>query len=481
MRELPIEPEPDDAPAPSRGTAPVRPPATNRRRSGFLRRLLPGVALAAGLAAASPSLPSQPAGRPPHVLIVTVDTLRADRLAAYGYGRATSPNLDRLLASGVRFTEAYTVEPLTNPALISLLTSRYPHEHGATRNGLPMRPNLPSLASLLGRGYDTAAFVGNWTLRDHLSGLGSHFESYNEVFSRKRWLVMKSEATAEDLTAAALGWLEDAHDDAPNRPKLLWVHYVEPHAPYRLHSEFVRRLGYRPGTDLSPAERYDTEVAFVDHQIGKLLAGVRDRLGRQNLLVVFTADHGESFGRFGYWGHGRHLFEDGLRVPLGVVWEGRLQPRVVAATASLLDVAPTVLALTGYPALPEAHGFDWTPVLRGGATPPRRAAFFQAHKGAVQSVEDLSRARRRGLLEVAILREGRKETLRLRSGERLLVDVRSAAGDAKNLVDGRSAPSPELLRWRALVEQGLVAADRLPTAAVDADTDAAMRALGYID
>lgn len=430
--------------------------------------------LAAGVAAPA-------AARYPHILIVTVDTLRADRLSSYGYGRPTSPNIDRLLASGVRFANAYTVEPLTNPATCSLFTSLYPHEHGATRNGLLLRPNLPSLPARLGRGaFHTAAFVGNWTLRDRLSGLGDHFDEYHEVFSRKRWLVMKSEATAEDLTAAALDWLEDTHEANPHRPLMFWVHYVEPHAPYRLQERFVERLGYRNDGELSPVERYDTEVAFVDHQIGELLAGVRRILRGADLLIVFAADHGESFGRFGYWGHGRHLYEDGLRIPMGIVWPGKIAPRTIQATASLLDLAPTLLGLIGYPALPGAHGFDWTPVLRGDAEPPHRITYFQAHKGAVQAVEDLSRARRRGLLEVGLLRDGKKETLRLRSGERVVVDVRREA-EGHNLVAVHSQPSAELQKWRAMVERGLASADHFPVGVMDAETEAAMRALGYID
>jgi arylsulfatase A-like enzyme len=436
-----------------------------------------GIVFGLGALSAAPS-----AARYPHVVLITVDTLRADRLSSYGYGRATTPNVDRLLAAGVRYEQAYTVEPLTNPALVSLLTSLHPHEHGATRNGLQMRPDLPSLPALLGRGaFHTAAFVGNWTLRDRLSGLSAHFDDYHEIFSRKRWLVLKSEATADDLTAAALDWLEQTREKRPRRPLLLWVHYVDPHAPYRLQEPFVSRLGYRKGVDLTAQQRYDTEVAFVDAAIGNLLAGVRRLVGSDELLVAFAADHGESFGTFGYWGHGRHLYEDGLRVPMGIVWEGKIAPRVVRETASLLDLGPTLLGLIGYPAIRNARGFDWTPVLRGQAEPPRRAAYFQAHKGAVQSVEDLTRARRRGLLEIAILQDGRKETLRLRSGERLVVDVGKGVRDGRNLVDARSPPSPELLRWRELVERGLVAADRLPVAAVDAETDAAMRALGYID
>jgi arylsulfatase A-like enzyme len=157
------------------------------------------------------------------VVILTIDTLRADHLSSYGYARPTTPNIDRLLASGVRFTDARTVEPLTNPALASMFTSLYPHEHGATRNGLRMRPGLPSVARALGRrGYESAAFVSNWPLKNRISGLGEHFDRYEEVFTRKRWLgLFKDEANAEDLTDAALAWL--ARPRRASRPFLLWV------------------------------------------------------------------------------------------------------------------------------------------------------------------------------------------------------------------------------------------------------------------
>ena len=446
-----------------------------------MRRLAP---LLLGLLWLQPELaaPSGPASRFPNVLLVTVDTLRADRLSCYGYGRPTTPNLDRLLARGVRFAQTRTVEPLTNPSLVSLLTSRYPHEHGATRNGLRMRAGLPSLArTLRQRGFQTAAFVGNWTLRDEISGLGEHFATYRQIASRKRWLVLKSEATGYDLTEAALDWLADERRDGGERPFLLWVHYVEPHAPYRAQGDFVRALGYSSKRDLGPAERYDTEVAFVDHAIGDLLAGVSRLAGGEETLVVFAGDHGESLGEHGYWGHGRHLYENNLRVPMGIAWEGKLQPAVVSAPATLLDLAPTVLGLIGYPALREARGFDWTPVLRGREPAPHRAAYFQAHKGAVQSVEDARRARRRGLLEVALLVGGRKETLRLRGGERWLVDVASDPGDQHNLADRRSGPSPGLRHWEQLVEQGLISADQLPPPTLDRETEEQLRALGYTD
>jgi arylsulfatase A-like enzyme len=443
-----------------------------------MRRLAPLLAALLWLQAAPPA----PASRFPNVLLITVDTLRADRVSSYGYSRPTTPNLDKLLARGVRFAQTRTVEPLTTPALASLLTSRYPHEHGATRNGMRLRGGLPSLARVLGqRGFSTAAFVGNWTLRDAISGLGEHFQTYRQIASRKRWLVLKGEATGDDLTAAALEWLQELRRDSPDRPFLLWVHYVEPHAPYRTQTAFTTALGYGGRRDLAPGERYDTEVAFADHAIGELLAGVAKIANGEDTIVAFAGDHGESLGEHGYWGHGRHLYENNLRVPMGIEWEGKLQPAEVSAPATLLDLAPTVLGLIGYPALHEARGFDWTPVLRGREPAPHRAAYFQAHKGAVQSVEDARRARRRGLLEVALLVGGRKETLRLRGGERWLVDVASDPGDLRNLADRRSAPSLDLRRWEQLVEQGLISADQLPPPTLDRETEEQLRALGYTD
>src|SRR6185295_4000415 len=239
-----------------------------------VRSLAPALLLAAFIG----YLPAPPAcaqaQRLPNVLVVSIDTLRADRLSAYGYRRPTSPAIDRLLAGGVRFDQAHTVEPLTNPSLCSLWTSLYPHQHGATRNGLRLRPGLASLSGTLRRrGYRTTAMVGSWPLRDRISGLGEHFADYREILNRKRWLgLFKGESTAEDLTDEALGWLMQ---QKRGQPFLLWVHYVEPHAPYRLHEEFLSPLGVKSSMrhgEVAKSDRYDTEIAFADRHVGRLLA-----------------------------------------------------------------------------------------------------------------------------------------------------------------------------------------------------------------
>ncbi len=438
----------------------------------------------------SPFLPASPAARQsepasprfPNVVILTIDTLRADRLSSYGYRRPTTPNIDRLLASGARFTEARTVEPLTNPALCSMFTSLYPHEHGATRNGLRMRPDLPSAArALMRRGYRSAAFVGNWTLKDRISGLGAHFERYDEVFTRKRWLGMfKGEATAEDLTDAALGWLKETREKPP-RPFLLWVHYVEPHAPYRLQEGFARPLGVAVRGEVSRTDRYDTEIAFVDHHLGRLLeAFERDPALKANTLFVFAADHGESLGDHGYWGHGRNLFEPTLRIPLGLAWSGRIRPgTTIDAPALNIDVAPTILGLAGLPVPQGFQGFDWTPVFQGAPPPRNRIALFQAHKGAVLSAKEAASARRKGLLEVGVMVGERKEIFRLTERQLWLFDLGKDPRETRGASAGTKV-SQRLHEWMDKVQRGLIVSDRLAPAEVDPENVEQLRALGYV-
>ena len=289
----------------------------SRRRQVILERFLTAFVLL--LAAA---VPAAAAEGQPSILIITVDALRAENLGCYGYERDTSPNIDQLVDSGLRFERAWTPEPLTGPAMCSMVTGLYPHQHAASRNGLRMQQGLNSLPKLLsGAGYKTAAFVGTWTLKDNLTRLGEHFETYGERLERRRWFgLLNSEATCEDVTDDALDWLGEGRKQGPQKPFFLWVHYIEPHAPYRFHEDYADRLGVNDDK-LSRHDRYDTEIAAVDESIARLLAGVRQAVEERDLMVVFTADHGESLGEHDYWGHGRNLFDPALRIPLGIIWK----------------------------------------------------------------------------------------------------------------------------------------------------------------
>ncbi len=430
----------------------------------------------------------RPVQRFPNILVVTIDTLRADRVSAYGYRRPTTPQIDRLLAAGARFTQARTVEPLTNPSLCSLWTSIHPHEHGATRNGLRLRPDATSAARILARrGFRTAAFVGNWTLRNEISGLGEHFEHYGEVFTRKRWLgPFKGEATAEDLTDDALDWLGEQQEKEVRRPFLLWVHYVEPHAPYRLQESFAPRLQIATTAEVSRSDRYDTEVAFADHHVGRLLAAIQgDPELAANTLIVFAADHGESLGEHSYWGHGRNLYEPTLRIPLGMVWPGRIRPgTTIEAPALNIDVAPTLLGLAGLPIPPAFEGYDWSAVLRGtGVAPRERVMWFQAHKGAVLSPQEIQSARRKGLLENAVVSspEMRKEIFRPGERRRSVFDLLRDPRELHSLAKGTPGLSAGLQAWLTDLGRGLTNSDRLAKKTIAPEDVQALRALGYAE
>jgi arylsulfatase A-like enzyme len=316
---------------------------------------------------------------PSHVLLITIDTLRVDHLSCYGYDRNTSPNIDKLASEGVRFERAYTTIPLTGPAHLSLLTSRYPQEHGATNNGVAVAGEakvvfLPQIFRK--HGYHAGAFISAWPLTGRLTHLNRWFDDYDETLTR-RYKLFNSSRYAEDVTPLVVRWLErNAH-----RHFFLWVHYFDPHSPYEQRNGFAPRANgaQAPAYAAQDADmrdriaRYDSEIAYTDAHVGILL-GTLDRLNlRNSTLVVLAADHGESLGEHGYVGHGRHLYEDIVHVPLifrlpGVVAPGKTIPQRV----SLLDVAPTVVDLTGRPAKADLHkafaGRSLAAVLTSGGT-----------------------------------------------------------------------------------------------------------------
>jgi arylsulfatase A-like enzyme len=422
---------------------------------------------------------------PPNILLITVDTLRADHLSGYGYARRTSPNLDHLMAEGVRFDQARTVVALTCPSLSSMLTTLGPHEHGSTRNGLRTHPRLPSLPKVLRRqGYATAAFVSNWMLTQRMCGLGEHFQSWVEVLERRRLLFGRRESTADDVNEGAIAWLEDHVEEQARRPFLLWVHYMEPHFPYRVQQDFLRQLGLgRMEAAFSARDRYDSEIAYVDSRIGLLLESVRELVDPTTTVVLFASDHGESLGHHGYWGHGKHVYDAGLRIPLSVTWPGRIEPGQIAAPALLTDVGATLLGLGGIPSPGFIDGFDWSPVILGEAPPPTgRATYSQAHRGTVKTHQRHALLRRKGLLEVGRVQGARKEVLVVGERVRRVFDLAADPAERHSLVDADSPPSDELLGWLAAVRAGIERSDALgPPNGLDEQSVEKLQALGYID
>jgi len=284
-----------------------------------------------------------------NIILISVDTLRADHLSAYGYPLQTSPHIDQLAADGVLFSNCYSLTPLTSPSFSTVFTSLPPYKHGSKRNGLSIYKNTVTfLYSLKHYGYRTGAIISNWPLRRKLSGLHQNFDNYYQVFTNKRYYgIMNSEGQAPNVNEKALEWLEE------NRQKqfFLWVHFTDPHAPYIQHKDYkFDYTGIKPdtfpkGTHMKRIKRYDSEIAYTDHYIGIFIKRLKELNLYDNALIIFLSDHGESFGEHNYLKHGRKLYNATLHVPLIIKLPGNEKRGTVRNhNACLLDVAPTMFS-----------------------------------------------------------------------------------------------------------------------------------------
>jgi arylsulfatase len=311
------------------------------------------------------------------LLLVTVDTLRADRLGAYGSGLGLSPHLDELASESLVFSHAFSTASYTLPAVISLLTGRLPDELGIRANVSVFRGDVPTLATRLwNQGWSTGAVVSNAILKRRV-GIHAGFERYDDALPQWERNRSVPERIAADTTDAALAMLESLHAEGDG-PVFLWIHYQDPHGPYapppgyrerylepeRRAPDGARRLPIdesQVGDAGIPAyqrigdERevgfyragYDGEIRYVDEEVGRLLRSVRERELMDEPVVVFTADHGEGLGEDDYWfAHGEYLTDPIVRVPLFVRAPG-LAPARRDDVASLIDLVPTITRLVG--------------------------------------------------------------------------------------------------------------------------------------
>ncbi len=350
--------------------------------------------------------------RPKNVLLLSVDTLRADALGFAGYGAARTPVADRLAAEGTVFTQAISPMPRTTPALGSLMTGLWPQNHGSREVGDPIG-EMPTLAEILARhGLATLGVSANSTAGPR-EGLGRGFR---ELVTYEELVETYGDGLYRDLTDVTpdkIGWAGAVTHEAlrlvaalgEDEPYFLWLFYFDPHLMYRppapwqdveagrcweLYEHFTRHpgdvgqvfadVGGVASRALEACRRlYDAEVAYVDHEIGRLLEEL-DAAGRlEETLIVFTADHGENFGEGGlFFEHGENAHDAGLRVPLVFHGPGVARGRRDDAVVSLVDVLPTVLALAGVTdEPPPSDGLDLSPRLGPeGAAPSRQRVVF---------------------------------------------------------------------------------------------------------
>lgn len=420
------------------------------------------------------------AGAGPNIVLITVDTLRADHLSSYGYRLMETPQMDRLAREGVRFARAIAPSSWTLPSLVSIQTGNDPVVHGQMTDDSLLSAEITTAAEALREhGYQTAAFVTNAYVRAK-KGLAQGFAVYQHAEDQRfaptfnglslyKFLLPIRAAThaAEEVTRRAIRFLQRERSE----PFYLWIHYIDPHVPYgdwyvNEHPAYDRDYGGETGRAITiaqlqemmsgrvvppPAEIrhwnacHDAEILYLDRQLGRLLDEL-DRLGlSENTLTILTADHGEEFWDHDYLCHGNTLYREVVHVPLLARWPGRLEPgRTVGATVSLLDIAPTLFAAAGAPAPPGMQGMDILPLTQAASGINDRTVFSSlklqqnnmrsAHTDRYDLIHDLGR------------------------GETLLFDAQADPEQRHNLAAGQPEVVEEL---SARIEQWFAGCERL--------------------
>jgi choline-sulfatase len=461
-------------------------------RSKAQRAILLGLAVLFGSAGCGPE-------PPPNVLLVSVDTLRADAVGAYG-GAVATPTLDQLAREGSLFEQAIAPASQTTPSHATLFTGLEVLHHGSLRNGIPLADTAETLAEVFQRnGYATAGFASSFVL-DPRFGWAQGFDHYDAEFPRRgetmrsrggQWREYEFDGfdrRAAATNARALPWLE-----AADEPFFLFVHYFDPHAPYAAHPARVARLprdfgrtaaserivemqktlpGLSADALVSALRNYQAEVVAVDAALGRLLAALEARGLAERTLVVVTADHGEGLGQHGTLDHAPNIYEEQLRVPLLIRWPQRIPAgQRIQQPVGLVDLAPTIAAAASLEFEGRTDGRPLLAALESGAVSEPRPIFgrrrnyprpYQGHRGTLFFVRD-----------------GHWKLIRATENDDELYDLATDAAETSNLLNDR----PDVAeRLSGLLDEALTRhPDRVIEVVPDAEVRRGLEALGYVE
>ncbi|MGE5359551.1 MAG: sulfatase-like hydrolase/transferase [Bacteroidales bacterium] len=400
------------------------------------------------------------AAPPPNVLLITLDTVRADHLGAYGSKLASTPALDRLAREGVRFTDATTHAPLTGPAHAGILTGVYPARFGVRDNAsTPLPPDVPTLATVLRKaGYSTGAFIGAFIL-DRAYGFDHGFEEFDSRFAQfQAGDKMQAERPAGEVLKPALAWLAK---EPGARPFFAWVHFYDAHAPYAPPEPYKSRYRSHP---------YDGEIAYVDSAVARLLQLLEQRGVLDRTLVVAVADHGEGLGDHGEEEHGLFLYDSTLHIP----WVMRLPARahqglVVRDQVRAIDVMPTILDIVGVPAPPKLDGETVLPRVDGSGKADAPVSYAETYYPLLHFGWSAMQSAR--VPEWKYISAPRSE----------LYDLRKDPAESANVIDRQSGVAGRLDGdMRRIAGSFGSAAANVKATVPDADTLARLRSLGYV-
>lgn len=408
--------------------------------------------IAAGAAALAGWLAAAPPGRV-NVLLVTIDTLRPDRLSCYTDAFVRTPAIDAVAAAGAVFERAYAHNPTTLPSHANILTGMTPPHHGVSENSKARLPDasVTMAEHLRARGYATGAFVGAFPL-DSRFGLDQGFEAYDDAMPAKPARPgIFAERRASEVVDAAAGWIS-----RQSGAWFCWVHLWDPHAPYAPPEPFA--TAYRD-------DPYSGEAAYVDAEVGRLLARLREAGCADETLVVLTADHGESLGEHGEMTHSYFAYNSTLHIPLIIAGPG-VPARRVGGNASHVDIFPTVCELAGAPVPKSSQGRSLVPAMKG-AEFPERPIYFES----LEPYLNKGCAPLRGFV--------RGDVKYMSSPLPEVYDLAADFGETVNLA-GTRAVEPLEMTLAGLLESLSGRAAAPPAGAADRATLDRLRSLGYV-
>ncbi|MDH7494291.1 MAG: sulfatase-like hydrolase/transferase, partial [Candidatus Saccharicenans sp.] len=399
----------------------------------------------------------------PNVLLITLDTTRADHLPLYGYNGVQTPHLNELGASGVIFEQCATASPLTLPAHCSILTGYYPPYHGVRVNGNNALADAQLTAAEIfsAAGYRTAAFIAAFVL-DGRWGLKQGFDYYDDHFDLKKYKQLDLgtvQRPGNEVVDSALKWLEENG----HQPFFAWVHLYDPHLPYKPPEPYFSQYKYYP-----PVSLYDGEIAFMDEQIGRLYSWLKSQGLDRRTVIILVGDHGEGLGDHGELAHGYFIYDYAVHVPLIVTSpKPELQGRRVKSQVSVVDLLPTMAEMAGLK-VPTTQGRSLTRLMAG-----KREAEVPAYSESL----------------IPNMHFGWSPLLGLRTTEFKFIDaprpeLYDLKNDSKELSDVQNRYPEVGLKLKreldALLEEISLGAPEPQAASLDSETIERLAALGYI-
>jgi len=394
--------------------------------------------------------------RPLNVVVVTIDTLRPDHLHCYGYGKIETPTIDGIAQSGTLFENAVTQTPLTPPSHASIFTGLNPPSHHVRdTGGFILQPASITLATILQRqGWDTAAFISSAVLKK-LFGFSQGFAVYDDQLPRPgkgHEFLEDAERRAGDTVDHAVRWL----DAQSGKPFFMWVHLYDPHAPYQPPAPYREKYKDR---------LYDGEIAYADHELGRLFDAVRKKSPAEKTLIAILSDHGESLGEHGEYSHGVFLYDATLRIAFMISGAGVPAGIRVKQQARAIDFLPTILELMGGNAPAEVQGASLTPYFVGKEAPT-----------AVSYAETLYPKINMGWAELRAIRTNHWKYIRAPKPE--LYDLSQDPAETTNVITSHAA---EVQRFEAQLKAviGTDGREKVETAMIDQRTMDQLKSLGY--